>query len=73
MTSHAGPEGPVLFGTIAGLAGRDPLLLATPKPHAGFLGAVGFARCLAGFAAKVVRLELDFLFGLTPDVLGTEA
>jgi hypothetical protein len=22
---------------------------------------------------KVVRLELDFLFGLTPDVFGTEA
>jgi hypothetical protein len=21
-----------------------------PKPHAGFKGAVGFARCLAGFA-----------------------
>jgi hypothetical protein len=43
-------EGPVLFRTIAGLAPRDPLLSAAPKAHAAFKGAVGFARCLAGFA-----------------------
>ena len=56
-------EGPVLFRTIAGLL---PVILCfwrRPKPHAGFLGAVGFARCLDGFA-RVKETELDFEFGL---------
>jgi hypothetical protein len=32
-----------------------------PKPHAGFLGAVGFARCLSGFARGGQGAGIGFL------------
>ena len=72
MTSHAGPEGPVLFRTIAVL---EPVILCfwrRPKP-VRVLGALWFRTLPCRLRVKVVRLELDFLFGLPPDVLGTEA
>jgi hypothetical protein len=43
-----------------------------PEPHAGFKGAVGFARCLAGIARKSIGWNWFFVFGLPPDVLGSE-
>ena len=56
-------KGPVLFRTIAGHAPRDPLLRRRPKPHAGFKGAVGFARSLCRLRATVVG-KVDFQFGI---------
>jgi hypothetical protein len=37
------------------------------------LRALLVSRVALPLRAKLKRLELDFLFGLTPDVLGTEA
>jgi len=51
MTSHAGPEGPVLFRTIA-VPGPWSSAFGGAQTHTGFKGAVGFARCLAGFARR---------------------
>jgi small subunit ribosomal protein S12 len=56
-------QGPVLFRTIAGLSRVILCCRRRPKPHAGFLGAVGFARCLGGFACDGGRNWI-FLFGI---------
>ena len=67
MTSHTGPEGPVLFRTIAGVELRDPLLSAAPKALCGFPGRCRFRALPCRLRAQVERLELDFLFGFAPD------
>jgi len=62
-------DGPVLFRTIAG-APRDPLLSAAPKPERVFPGAVGFARCLDGFARGSRRGNWILSSAWAPDAKG---
>jgi hypothetical protein len=73
MTSHAGPEGPVLFRMIAGPALCGPLLSAALKARLRVLRALLVSR-VAFEAAREGRRFGNWVFVrlLGPDALGTE-